>query len=25
VNIAQARAESKDGFLTINLPKATPN
>jgi HSP20 family protein len=25
VNIEQARAEYKDGFLTINLPKATPN
>ena len=25
VNIEQARAEYKDGFLTIVLPKATPN
>ena len=25
VNIEQARAEYKDGFLTIILPKATPN
>jgi HSP20 family protein len=25
VNIEQARAEYKDGFLTVVLPKATPN
>ena len=25
VNVEQARAEYKDGFLTIVLPKATPN
>jgi len=25
VNIEQARAEYKDGFLTIFIPKATPN
>jgi HSP20 family protein len=25
VNMDQARAEYKDGFLTVTLPKATPN
>jgi HSP20 family protein len=25
IDIEQARAEYKDGFLTVNIPKATPN
>jgi len=25
VNMDQARAEYKDGFLTVVIPKATPN
>lgn len=25
INVEQARAEYKDGFLTVTIPKATPN